>query len=134
MKETLERALVAVPLTAIVQFVTQWTDLVRVPLLTHPDWQATASDVARPFSIAVVLAILILLGERSKLALRRWALVFIVLWLILMLGCLGFYMELGSFPDRKDEMALLAIWHVFFEVALIAAAASALTVGLWLEA
>lgn len=134
MEETLKRALVAVPLAAIVDFVTQWTDLVRVPLLVHADWRATASDAARPFSVAAVLLILIVLGELSKKALKRWSIGFVLTWIVLMIVCAIFNWQLVNVTEKEGIENAIQYWHAVFEVALAASVASAATVGLWLNA
>src|SRR5258707_15825316 len=93
------KILAAISLSAIVTFVTQWTDLLHVPFLIHPDWEGKANATARPFSVAAVLLVILLFSRMSRTRLRGLSIGFICAWVILMLGCLLFYTFLGSIPD-----------------------------------
>jgi hypothetical protein len=55
-----EKILSGAFLSLVVGFVTQWLNLLRhVPYLVHPDWENQAGQTAIPFSIALVIVIII---------------------------------------------------------------------------
>ncbi|MFO0996648.1 MAG: hypothetical protein U1F33_08175 [Alphaproteobacteria bacterium] len=132
--DRLTRALKAVPLPAIVAFVTQWTDILHVSPLVHPDWDREAGQIARPFSIALMLLLFFALEKRRKPAVRKWALAFLGLWLALMALCLAFNAALSVVGGPATAELIIGIWHAAYETATASAVVAALAVGLWATA
>src|SRR3954464_99140 len=99
--DILKRGIGAIPLTAIVTFVTQFSNLLHVPYLTHPDWSAAVNQSIRPFGVVVVLIIFIVCYLLGKTSLRWISLGLLVLSLGLMLVCYRFSSTIDSIPDPE---------------------------------
>jgi len=121
----------ALSLSAIVHFITEWTDLLRVPYLTHPDWAERANATARPFSVAAFLLTVLLFSRLSRASLLRLSILFICCWLALMGGCLLFYTFLGSIPDGPTIERAIYAWFLIFEVAQVTAVVATATTAMW---
>ena len=126
------RILGAFSLTAVVAFVTQWTDLLLVPFLVHPDWQSKANATARPFSVAAFLLIMLFFYRMRPEGLRKLAIGLVCLWIALMIGCLLFYGLLGTIGDGNTIERTIFAWFLIYEAAAVTAVAAATAVALWL--
>jgi hypothetical protein len=124
-------------LSLVVGFVTQWLSLLRhVPYLVHPDWENQAGQTAIPFSIALVIVILIAFSWHgtTKRWLGIWSLIFAGIWIALMCACAYFYFSLESIADAASIERHIRTWLFVYEGALLASVATGTAVGFWLAA
>ena len=133
----IKKALSGTFLSLVVGFVTQWLNLLRhVPYLVHPDWENQAGQTAIPFSIALVIVIVIAFSWHgtTKRWLGIWSLAFVGLWIALMFVCVYFYFSLDAIPDAPSIEKHIRTWLIAYEGALLAAVATGTAVGFWLVA
>jgi hypothetical protein len=132
--DILKRAIGAIPLTAITTFVTQFSDLLHVPYLTHPDWSAAVNQSIRPFGVVAVLIIFIVFYLLGKTPLRWISLGLLVLSFGLMLVCYRFSSTIDSIPDPETTERTIGLWKEVYMAACLSLVAAATTVGLWFTA
>jgi hypothetical protein len=134
MLDILIRALGAIPLTALTTFVTQFSDLLHVPYLTHPDWSATVNESIRPFAVIVVLITFIVFYALTKRPLRWISLCLLVLTFGLILICYRFSITIDNIPDPETTEWTIGVWKQVYMAACLSLVAAATTVGLWFTA
>ena len=130
-----EKILTGAFLSLAVGFVTQWLNLLRhVPFLVHPDWEDQAGQTAIPFSIVLVIIIIIAfsLHGTTKRWLGIWSLIFAAVWIVLMGVCVYFYASLAAIPDAASIEKHIRTWLIVYEGALLASVATGTAFGFWL--
>ena len=132
-----EKILTGTFVSLAVGYVTQWLNLLRhVPFLVHPDWENQAGQTAIPFSIALVVVIIIAfsLHGTTKRWLGIWSLIFAGVWVALMGACAYFYFSLAPIPDEASIESHIRSWFFVYEAALLASVATGTAFGFWLAA
>ena len=133
----IEKALSGAFVSLVVGFVTQWLNLLRhVPYVVHPDWENQAEQTAIPFSIALVIILIIAFSwhRTTKRWLGIWSLIFAGVWIALMGMCVYFYFSLDAIPDAPSIEKHIRTWLIVYEGALLASVATGTGVGFWLAA
>jgi hypothetical protein len=133
----IKKALSGALLSLVLGFVTQWLNLLRhVPYLVHPDWENQAGHTAVPFSIALVVILIIVFSGHgtTKRGLGIWSLIFAGIWIVLMFICVYFYFSLDAIADAQSIEQHIRNWLIVYESALLASVATGTAVGFWLVA
>jgi hypothetical protein len=130
----LKRVLAAIPLTAITAFVTQFTDLLHVPWLTHPDWAPSVNKSILPVGVVAVLLTFLLCYALSKRYVRLISIVLLVLTVGLMGFCYWRHATIDSIATPEAAEAAIASWSYAYIAACVTLVCAATTIGLWLTA
>lgn len=131
----IKKALSGAILSLVLGFVTQWLNLLRhVPFLVHPDWENQAGHTAIPFSVALVVVLIIAfsLHGTTKRWLGIWSLIFAGVWIVLMVTCVYFYFSLDAIADAQSIEKHIRDWLIVYEGALLASVATGTAFGFWL--
>ena len=130
----LNRVLAAIPLTAVIAFVTQFTDLLHVPWLTHPDWAPSVNQSIRPIGVISVLLIFLLCYALAKSKVRLISIFLLVATLRLLGVCYWFHVTIDNIATPQAAENAIARWNYAYVAACITLVSAATTIGLWLTA
>jgi hypothetical protein len=132
--ELLKRVLAAIPLTAVTGFVTDFTKLLHVPWLTHPDWAPTINDSTLPVGVVAVLLIFIVCYALSAKSVRLISIALLIVTAGLIGVCFWYHATIDSHLTPQATEAAIASWSYAYITACVVLVCAATTIGLWFTA
>jgi hypothetical protein len=132
--DLLKRVLAAIPLAAITGLVTDFTKLLHVPWLTHPDWAPTINDSILPIGVIAVLLTFIVFYAVPKRNIRLISIALLVITAALMGLCCWYHVTIDSLATPQAAEAAIARWSYAYISACVMSVCAATTIGLWFTA